>query len=64
LGAADVTAFVLESCPGRATGTAKLIVTALRSLLGWLYLTGQVPVSLAATGAPAPAVVTMRSCCC
>lgn len=48
LGAADVTAFVLESCPGRATGTAKLIVTALRSLLGWLYLTGQVPVSLAA----------------
>ena len=48
LGAANVTAFVLESCPGRATGTAKLIVTALRSLLGWLYLTGQVPVSLAA----------------
>lgn len=48
LGAADVTAFALESCPGRARGTAKLIVTALRSLLGWLYLTGQVPVSLAA----------------
>lgn len=46
LSAADVTAFVLASCPGRARGTAKLIVTALRSLLRWLHLTGQVPVSL------------------
>lgn len=48
LTAADVTAFVLASCPGRPTGTAKMIVTALRSLLGWLHLTGRVPVSLAA----------------
>jgi integrase/recombinase XerD len=47
LTAADVTAFVLASCPGRAVGSAKLIVCALRSLLGWLHLTGTVPVSLA-----------------
>jgi site-specific recombinase XerD len=46
--AADVTGFVLASCPGRAVGSAKLIVCALRSLLGWLHLTGAVPVSLAA----------------
>ena len=46
--AADVTAFVLAACPGRAVGSAKLIVCALRSLLRWLHLTGQVPVSLAA----------------
>ena len=48
LTAADVTAFVLASCPGRAVGSAKLIVCALRSLLRWLHLTGTVPVSLAA----------------
>ena len=47
LTAADVIAFVLASCPGRATGSAKLIVTVTRSLLGWLHLTGMVPVSLA-----------------
>ena len=40
--------FVLAACPGRAVGSAKLIVCALRSLLGWLHVTGQVPVSLAA----------------
>jgi len=48
LTAADVTAFVLAVCPGRAVGSAKLVVCALRSLLGWLYLSGQVRVSLAA----------------
>jgi integrase/recombinase XerD len=48
LTAADVTGFVLASCPGRAVGSAKLIVCALRSLLRWLHLTGTVPVSLAA----------------
>jgi integrase/recombinase XerD len=47
LTAADVIGFVLASCPGRATGSAKLIVTVARSLLGWLHLTGMVPVSLA-----------------
>jgi site-specific recombinase XerD len=46
--AADVTGFVLSACPGRAVGSAKLIVCALRSLLRWLHLTGQLPVSLAA----------------
>jgi hypothetical protein len=45
--AADVIAFVLVVCPGRATGLAKVIVYGLRSLLGWLHLTGTVPVSLA-----------------
>jgi integrase/recombinase XerD len=45
--AADVTGFVLAACPGRAVGSAKLIVCALRSLLRWLHLTGQVPASLA-----------------
>jgi len=45
--AADVTGFVLSACPGRAVGSAKLIVCALRSLLRWLHLSGQVPTSLA-----------------
>jgi site-specific recombinase XerD len=48
LSAADVIGFVLAGCPGRAVGSAKLIVTALRSLLGWLHLTGAVPASLTA----------------
>jgi integrase/recombinase XerD len=43
---ADVTGFVLAACPNRAVGSAKMIVTALRSFLGWLHLTGEVPVSL------------------
>ncbi|MHB1329716.1 MAG: site-specific integrase [Gemmatimonadales bacterium] len=46
--AADVFAFVLASCPGRATGSAKLIVTVTRSVLDWLHLTGIVEGSLAA----------------
>ena len=46
--AADVIGFVLAACPGRAVGSAKLIVCALRSLLRWLHLTGQLPTSLAA----------------
>src|SRR6266511_526919 len=45
--AADVTGFVLATCPGRAVGSAKLIVCALRSLLHWLHLTGRLPVPLA-----------------
>jgi site-specific recombinase XerD len=43
---AEVTAFVVAVCPRRAIGSAKMIVTALRSLLGWLHLDGQLPVSL------------------
>jgi len=46
--AADVTGFVLSACPGRAVGSAKLIVCSLRSLLRWLHLTGQIPTALAA----------------
>jgi integrase len=46
--AGDVIGFVLGVCPGRAVGSAKLIVCALRSLLRWLHLTGAVPVPLAA----------------
>ena len=45
--AAEVTGFVLSACPGRAVGSAKLIVCALRSLLRWLHLSGQMPASLA-----------------
>jgi integrase/recombinase XerD len=48
LDAAEVNAYVLTTCPGRAVGSAKLIVTALRSLLGWLHLTGTLPESLVA----------------
>ena len=57
LTAADVTGFIRTTCPGRAVGSAKLIVCALRSLLGWLHVTGQVPVSLAAA---APSVAGRR----
>lgn len=45
---ADVNRFVVAACAGRPVGTAKLIVTVLRSLLGWLHLTGVVSASLAA----------------
>lgn len=48
LTASDVFAFVVASCPERATGSAKLIVTVTRSVLDWLHLTGIVEVSLAA----------------
>ncbi|MEV8252233.1 tyrosine-type recombinase/integrase [Microbacterium sp. NPDC076768] len=44
--AADVTGYIRAVCPGRAPGTAKLIVCALRSLLRWLHLTGQLPTPL------------------
>ncbi|MFT4216855.1 MAG: site-specific integrase [Micropruina sp.] len=48
ISAGDVTGFVSSACLGRAVGSAKLIVCALRSLLRWLHLTGQLPVPLAA----------------
>src|SRR3954453_802157 len=47
LTAADAIAFVLATCPGRATGSAKLIVTVTGSLLDWLHLIGIVEVPLA-----------------
>lgn len=45
--ATDVTDFVLRACPGRSTGSAKMIVTALRSLLRYLFVTGVIPTDLA-----------------
>lgn len=48
LTAADVTGFVLAACPGRAQGTAKLIVTTLRSLLTFLHIEGVIATPLAA----------------
>ncbi len=47
LAASDVIAFVVEQCRHRNRGSAKLMVTALRSLLRFLYLEGVVPESLA-----------------
>lgn len=47
ISAVEVTGFVLAACPGRAVGSAKLIICALRSFLRWLHLSGQVPGSLA-----------------
>lgn len=46
---ADVTAFVVARCPSQARGSAKLTVTALRSLLGFLHLEGIVARPLAAS---------------
>lgn len=48
LSAAEVTAFVVASCPRLSPGTVKLTMTALRSLLGFLHLEGTVERPLAA----------------
>lgn len=47
LTAADVIGFVRASCPGYCVGTAKLIVAAARSLLGYLYVEGVIGLPLA-----------------
>jgi integrase/recombinase XerD len=47
LSGADITGFVLASAPGRAVASAKLMVTALRSVLGFLHLEGRMPLPLA-----------------
>jgi integrase/recombinase XerD len=47
LAAGDVTGFVLTACPGRSKGSAKLVVSALRSLLGFLFVEGLIAVPLA-----------------
>lgn len=57
LTAADVTAFVAANCPSMRKGTAKLTVTALRSLLGYLHVAGDIPGPLAWA---VPAVATWR----
>lgn len=46
LDAADVTRFVVRHTPQQARGTAKLTVTALRSLLGFLHVEGVIARSL------------------
>lgn len=45
--AGDVFAFLTEVCPGKSRGAASLTATAMRSLLGWLFVTGAIDVSLA-----------------
>jgi integrase/recombinase XerD len=57
LTAADVTAFVVANCPLMRKGTAKLTVSALRSLLGYLHVAGDISGSLAWA---VPAVATWR----
>ncbi len=47
LTARDITEFVVAECPGRRVGSAKLTVTALRSLLGFLHVDGVLAQSLA-----------------
>lgn len=47
LTAGDVTAFVLAACPGLAIGSAKMLVTALRSLLRFMHVDGVIPAGLA-----------------
>jgi integrase/recombinase XerD len=46
LSAADVVSFVVARCPRQSRGAAKLTVTALRSLLGFLHLEGIIQGSL------------------
>lgn len=48
LAAGDVTAFVLAECPRRSVPSAKLLVTALRSLLVFLHVEGVIEWSLKA----------------
>ncbi len=49
LAACDVSTFVLKESKGMAAGTAKLLVSALRSLLKFLYIRGELALDL--TGA-------------
>jgi integrase/recombinase XerD len=46
LSAEQVTTFVMVWCPGRGAADAKTMVTALRSLLRFLHVTGRVSVPL------------------
>lgn len=48
LSASEVTAFVVETCPRQTRGSAKMTVTALRSLLGFLHVDGVLEESLVA----------------
>ena len=53
LDAADITNFVLRACRHREMGSAKYLVTALRSLLRYLHLEGKAPDLVAAVPAVA-----------
>jgi integrase/recombinase XerD len=57
LTAAEVTAFVVATCPGQTRGSARMTVTALRSLLAFLHLVGIVAESLVAA---VPSVASWR----
>jgi site-specific recombinase XerD len=57
LTAAGVTAFVLATCPGKPKGSAKLTVTSLRSLLGFLHVEGLIAEPL---GQFVPSVASWR----
>jgi len=57
LTAAEVTGFVLATCPGKPKGSAKLTVTALRSLLGFLHVAGLIGEPL---GQMVPSVASWR----
>jgi integrase/recombinase XerD len=57
LSAGQVTGYVIEYCRGRNSESGKAMVTALRSLLRFLHVTGRVPALL--TGA-VPAVANWR----
>lgn len=57
LTAADVAGFVMAECPSRSVGSAKILVTGLRSLLRFLHLSGRVPEPLTAV---VPAVAGWR----
>lgn len=57
LTAAEVTAFVVRICPGQSRGSAKMTVTALRSLLGFLHVDGILEGSLVAA---VPAAASWR----
>jgi len=57
LNSGDVTAFVLAECPRRSSGSAKLVVSALRSLLGFLHVDGIIAESLRAA---VPSVASYR----
>lgn len=55
--AAEVTAFVLAQCRVRRVRAAKMVVTAMRSLLRWLHVEGFVEASLSAA---APKIADRR----
>jgi site-specific recombinase XerD len=57
LTAADVAAFVAAECPRRSVGSAKILVTGLRSLLRFLHVAGRGPGPLASA---VPAVAGWR----